>query len=49
MINLRKCQFLQPRVTIVGVEVCRGSYQLAKKSLKNWVGTELPTTLQELQ
>ncbi len=49
MINLRKCQFLQPRVTIVGVEVCRGAYRLAKKSLKNWVGTELPTTLHGLQ
>jgi hypothetical protein len=49
MINLRKCQFLQPKVTIVGVEVCRGSYRLAKKSLKNWLGTELPGTLQELQ
>jgi hypothetical protein len=33
----------------VGVEVCRGQYRLAKKSLKNWVGTELPTTLHELQ
>jgi hypothetical protein len=49
MINLRKCQFLQPKVTIVGVEVCRGSYRLAKKSLKNWLGTELPGNLQELQ
>jgi len=29
MLNLRKCQFLRPRVTIVGVEVCRGSYRLA--------------------
>lgn len=45
MINLRKCQFLQPRVVIVGVEIHRGSYRLAKKSLKRWVGAELPGTL----
>ena len=49
MINLRKCQFLQPRVVMVGMEICRGSYRLAKKSLKRWVGAELPGTLQELQ
>jgi hypothetical protein len=36
-------------VTIVGVEVCRGAYRLAKKSLKNWLGTKLPNTLQDLQ
>lgn len=29
--------------------MCRGSYRLAKKSLKRWVGTELPGSLQELQ
>lgn len=49
MINLRKCQFLQPRCFLVGMEICRGSYRLAKKSLKRWVGAELPGTLQELQ
>ncbi len=49
MINLRKCQFLQPRVVVVGMEVCRGEYRLAKKSLRRWIGTELPSNLQELQ
>lgn len=49
MVNLRKCQFLQPRVVMVGMEVHRGSYRLAKKSLKNWLGAELPGNLQELQ
>ena len=48
MINLRKCIFLQPRVTMVGMEVCKGSYRLAKKSLKRWLGTDLPRNLQEL-
>ena len=45
MINLRKCQFLQPMCTLVGLEICRGTYRLAKKSLKKWVGTALPGTL----
>jgi hypothetical protein len=49
MVNLRKCQFLRPRVVMVGMEIDRGSYRLAKKSLKNWLGTELPGSLQELQ
>jgi hypothetical protein len=48
MVNLRKCQFLQPRVVMVGMEIHRGNYRLAKKSLKRWVGTELPGSLQEL-
>jgi hypothetical protein len=34
---------------MVGMEICRGSYRLAKKSLKGWLGAELPTNLQELQ
>lgn len=34
---------------MVGVEICQGTYRLAKKSLKRWVGAELPGTLQELQ
>jgi hypothetical protein len=49
MINLRKCQFLQPRVVMVGLEVHRGSYRLAQKSLKRWIGAALPRSLQELQ
>ncbi len=49
MINLRKCQFLQPRCTLVGMEICGGTYWLAGKSLKRWMGTGLPTMLQELQ
>ena len=49
MINLRKCIFMQPRVTMVGLEVSRGSYRLAKKSLKRWLGAEIPKNLQELQ
>jgi hypothetical protein len=31
------------------MEVCRGAYRLAKKSLRRWIGTELPGSLQELQ
>ena len=49
MLNLRKCQFLQLRVVIVGMEICRGSYRLAAKSLKKWVGAELPRNLHDLQ
>ena len=49
MINLRKCQFLQPRVVMVGLEVHRGSYRLAQKSLKRWIGAALPRNLKELQ
>lgn len=45
MLNLRKCVFLQPRVVMVGMEICSGSYRLAAKSLKRWVGAVLPRTL----
>ncbi len=45
MINLRKCQFLQPRVVMVGLDVHRGSYRLAQKSLKRWMGATLPRSL----
>lgn len=48
MLNLRKCQFLQPKVVMVGMEIHRGEYRLAKKSLKNWVGTTLPKSLKEI-
>jgi hypothetical protein len=34
---------------MVGMEIHRGCYRLAKKSLKNWLGSALPTTLKELQ
>jgi hypothetical protein len=34
---------------MVGMEIHRGSYRLAKKSLRGWLGTELPRSLQELQ
>lgn len=49
MLNLRKCAFLQPRVTMVGMEICAGSYRLAQKSLKRWVGATLPRSLVDLQ
>ena len=33
----------------MGLEIHRGSYRLAKKNLKQWMGTHLPGSLQELQ
>lgn len=49
MLNLRKCHFLEPRVTMVGMEICGGSYRLTAKSLKRWVGASLPRSLLDLQ
>ncbi len=47
-INLKKCQFLIPRVVVLGYVLHDHGYQLAAKTLKNWVGQRLPTTLKEL-
>ncbi len=49
MVNLRKCKFLRPRVTVLGTTFFDHSFQLGDKTLKKWVGMQLPHSLKELQ
>ena len=48
MVNLCKCQFLKQRVTVLGTLFCDYGYRLGDKSLKKWVGMQLPRSLKEL-
>ena len=48
-INIWKCEFLVPKLTILGRELTGDGYSLGPKAIKRVFGTELPTTLKEVQ
>jgi hypothetical protein len=37
MVNLRKCKFLQNRVTVLGCSFEDASFQLGDKTLRKWI------------
>lgn len=49
MVNLRKCKFLRPRVTVLGCSFFDRGFQLGEKTMMKWTQVQLPKTLKDLQ
>lgn len=49
MIGLKKCQFLVPKVEVLGHQLIAGGYKLATKFIKSWDEPKPPSNLKGLQ
>ena len=48
LLNLGKCTLLATDVVVLGYALCRGSYKLGDKALRQLISSQIPTTLREV-
>ena len=48
MVNIKKCKLLVSRIELLGMLVYNSGVQIGTKSMKAWLGLELPRTFKAL-